>query len=230
MLTLSLRALTVGAVTEEERDREVLSTGQVVAYNLARARALRGWSQQQAADHLEPHLGVRWSNVVLSAAERSYAGKRIRQFTVDELLAFAQAFTLPVVWFFLPPGADADEEQALYPLVCPSKAGPTEENTLNPNDLLRLTLNARLGDLIGEIAARVDSYNQDDQRDGDRATLAGVRGMPVDHVTLWVRAVMSEALTRDPSDLAVMRTTVRQLADQLDLLAPTELNDEEEQR
>lgn len=229
VLTLSPRTFRVLAVAEEEQGREVLSAGQVVAYNLARARALRGWSQEQAALRLEPHLGVRWSNVVLSAAERSYAGKRVRQFTPDEIVAFAQAFTLPVVWFFLPPGADADQEHALYPLVCPSKGEPTEENTLSPDELLRLTLNARLGDLIHEISARVDSYKEDDQRDGDRVTLAGARGMPVDHVALWVRAVMSEALVQDPSTLAVMARTVRQLADQLDQFVPEKINHEEEQ-
>ena len=51
--------------------------------------------------------------------------------------------------------------------------------------------------------------------------------MPVDHVALWVRAVMSEALAGDPSTLAVMRTTVRQLADQLDRLVPENNNKEQ---
>ncbi len=227
VLTLSPQPFRLLAVAEEEQGREVLSAGQVVAYNLARARALRGWNQEQAATRLEPHLGVRWSNVVLSAAERSYAGKRVRQFTADEIVAFSQAFELPVVWFFLPPGTD--EEEAFYPLVCPSKAAPNEENVLDPNELLRLTFNAHLGDLIREITRRVDSYKRDDQPDGDRGTLAGVRGMPVDHVALWVRAVMSEALAGDPSTLAVMRTTVRQLADQLDRLVPDENDNDEEQ-
>ncbi len=208
--------------------RKVLTPGQVVAYNLARARALTDWSQEQAARRLEPHLGVRWSNVVLSAAERSYAGKRVRQFTADEIVAFAQAFELPVTWFFLPPGADADDEEDLYPLVSPSKKGPDEENVLDPNQLLRLTFNAQLGDLIREITKRVDSYQRDDQPDGDRATLAAVRGMPVDHVSLWVQAVMSEALAGDPSTLAVMRSTVRRLADQLDRLIPEDRNEKEE--
>ncbi len=228
MLTDSLRALTLRVVVEEEQERQVLTPGQVVAYNLARARALRGWSQQQAAIRLEPHLGVRWSNVVLSAAERSYAGRRIRQFTADEIVAFARGFELPVAWFFLPPGAEAEGEEGRYPLVCPSKEGPNEENVLDPNELLRLTFNAHLADLIREISQRVDSYQRDDERDGDRATLAAARGMAVDHVALWVRAVMSEALAGEPWTLGVMRTTVRQLADQLDRLVPDERNSEEQ--
>ena len=76
---------------------------QVVAYNLRRARNLHGWTQDEAAAALEPYLGVRWSRVVFSSAERSTAGERIRQFSADELVAFAAAFELPISFFFLPP-------------------------------------------------------------------------------------------------------------------------------
>ncbi len=44
---------------------------QVVAYNLTRARELRGLTQDAAAAALEPYLGVRWSKVGFSQAERS---------------------------------------------------------------------------------------------------------------------------------------------------------------
>ncbi len=82
-----------------------LSPGQLVAYNLARARKLRGWTQEQAAKELRPYLGMLWSKAVYSAAERSVTGARIRHFDPDELLAFARAFKLPISWFFLPPDA-----------------------------------------------------------------------------------------------------------------------------
>jgi hypothetical protein len=39
----------------------------------------------------------------VSAAERSVDGARIRQFTADDIVAFAQAFELPIGYFFLPP-------------------------------------------------------------------------------------------------------------------------------
>jgi hypothetical protein len=80
-----------------------LSPNQVVAYNLAQARLLRGWTQDQAADALEPHIGTRWSKATFSAAERSMDGERVRQFDADEIVAFARTFDLPVSWFFLPP-------------------------------------------------------------------------------------------------------------------------------
>lgn len=80
-----------------------LSPNQVVAYNLAQARLLRGWTQDKAADALEPHIGARWSKATFSAAERSMDGERVRQFDADEIVAFARTFDLPVSWFFLPP-------------------------------------------------------------------------------------------------------------------------------
>ncbi len=79
------------------------TVNQAVAFNLRRARELRGWTQETAADHLEPFLGKRWSRAVFSSAERSVDGKRVRPFDADELVAFARAFGLPVQWFLLPP-------------------------------------------------------------------------------------------------------------------------------
>ena len=80
-----------------------LTPNQVVAYNLAQARLLKGWTQDQACVALEAHLGNRWSKANYSAAERSVDGSRVRQFDADEVVAFARAFDLPLTWFFLPP-------------------------------------------------------------------------------------------------------------------------------
>jgi hypothetical protein len=79
-----------------------LTPNQVVAHNLRVAREERGLTQEQAAKQLEPFLGERWSVAVFSAAERSVAGKRIREFNADEIHAFARGFELPVGYFFLP--------------------------------------------------------------------------------------------------------------------------------
>ncbi len=76
---------------------------QVVAYNLTLAREHRGWTQDEAAGALAPYLGKRWSKASFSQAERSVAGKFIRNFDADEIVAFARAFEVPVTWFFLPP-------------------------------------------------------------------------------------------------------------------------------
>lgn len=80
-----------------------MTPNQVVAHNLTRAREWKGWTQEQLADALEPFLGKRWSKASVSQAERSVAGKFIRQFDADEIVAFARALDLPVGWFFMPP-------------------------------------------------------------------------------------------------------------------------------
>lgn len=88
-----------------------LTANQVVAYNLARARELRGLTQDEAAELLAPFLGVRWSKASFSQAERSFGGKVVRKFDADEIVAFARAFDLPVTWFYLPPPPAADGAQ-----------------------------------------------------------------------------------------------------------------------
>lgn len=88
--------------------RRTYSPNQVVAYNVGRARALRGWTQEQAAGELSQYLEKRWSRASYSAVERSIGGGRVKQFSADELVALARGFGLPLLWFFLPPPLDDD--------------------------------------------------------------------------------------------------------------------------
>jgi transcriptional regulator with XRE-family HTH domain len=83
--------------------RRTYTPNQVVALNVARARALRGWTQEEAAAALAPYLGTRWSVASFSAIERSTAGTRVKQFSADELVALSRGFGLPIGWFFVPP-------------------------------------------------------------------------------------------------------------------------------
>lgn len=80
-----------------------ISVSQLVGYNLTRIRKALGDSQDQATERLAPFLGTRWSKTVYSLAERSYYGKRVRQFTAAELAAFALGFGVPAWYFYLPP-------------------------------------------------------------------------------------------------------------------------------
>src|SRR3974390_3261592 len=80
---------------------------QVVAQNLPRARELRGWTQEEAADALAPYLGARLSGASLSAIERSIRGTRVKVFSADELVALSRAFELPLGWWFTPPDEGA---------------------------------------------------------------------------------------------------------------------------
>jgi len=80
-----------------------LTPNQLVAANLSRARALRGWTQEDAARRLQPYLGQRWSRASFSAAERSVEHPdKQKQFSADELVALAATFELPVSFFLNP--------------------------------------------------------------------------------------------------------------------------------
>jgi transcriptional regulator with XRE-family HTH domain len=79
---------------------------QIVAYNFRRARELRGWTQDEAALRLEPFLGQRLRQASVSAIEGAFAGERRREFDAQEILSFACAFDVPLLWFFLPPPDD----------------------------------------------------------------------------------------------------------------------------
>ena len=88
--------------------RRTYSPNQVVALNVARARAMRGWTQEQASAAIAPYLGARLSNASFSSIERSIGGTRVKQFSADELIAFSRGFDLPIGWFFLPPPPEQD--------------------------------------------------------------------------------------------------------------------------
>jgi hypothetical protein len=89
--------------------RRVMTPNQIVAHNVAKARTLRGWTQEQAADALAPYLGAKLSGASFSALERSaWKVDRIKQFSADELLALSRGFDLPIGYFFTPPPPAAD--------------------------------------------------------------------------------------------------------------------------
>lgn len=81
---------------------KVANLNEVIAYNFRAARELRGWTQEEVALRLEPLLGQRLPQASISGIERTYKGERQREFDAHEILAFALAFDLPMIWFFLP--------------------------------------------------------------------------------------------------------------------------------
>src|SRR3954463_1634723 len=84
--------------------RRVMTTNQIVAHNVAKARAIRGWTQDQAAEAIAPFWGARMSEASFSALERSaWNPSRIKVFSADELLALSRGFDLPIGFFFTPP-------------------------------------------------------------------------------------------------------------------------------
>lgn len=89
-----------------------IDLNQVVAYNLREARQLRGWTQEELADRLEPYLGQRLTQAGVSSMERAWDGERRREFDAHELLVFAMVFNLPILYFLLPPPGDHRRLQA----------------------------------------------------------------------------------------------------------------------
>ena len=83
-----------------------IDLNQVVAYNIREARQLRGWTQEELADRLEPYLGQRLTQAGVSSIERAWDSDRRREFDAHELLIFAMVFDLPILWFLLPPPGD----------------------------------------------------------------------------------------------------------------------------
>ncbi|MGH2625627.1 MAG: helix-turn-helix domain-containing protein [Anaerolineales bacterium] len=89
--------------------RRTMTPNQIVAFNVAKARALRGWTQEQAAEALAPYLGAKLSGASFSALERSaWTVDRIKQFSADDLLALSRGFDLPIGYFLTPPPPDLD--------------------------------------------------------------------------------------------------------------------------
>lgn len=78
------------------------SVNMLVGHNMAEYRSAAGITQEE----LGKRLGG-WTKVAVSAAERSWDGKRVRQFSADDLVAIAAALGVPVVALLLPP-SDAD--------------------------------------------------------------------------------------------------------------------------
>ncbi len=88
---------------------DAVDVNRVISYNLRIAREQKGWTQEQFADRLEVVTGRRPTQTSVSALERAWEGRKRREFDAQELVDFAVALNVPVVWFFLPPPGDRRE-------------------------------------------------------------------------------------------------------------------------
>lgn len=178
-----------------------LTPNQVVAFNLARAREWKGWTQDEAADALEPYLGRRWSKASVSQAERSIAGRFVRQFDADEIVAFARAFDLPIGWFFMPPPPWSDKPGTPVKLAAPD----AERFGLPLAELLDLVFGTEQQQAL--LTIRLEAWL--DQRPS-QLTAAQER------ITAMVRARI-DALAGDTlSQLTDWQTTLRAMANHIE--------------
>ena len=86
-----------------EAEQPAWTPNQVVAANLQRLRQSRGLTQGEVARLLSSYSAKTWSEATYAHAERSVTGNRIREFTADDLVTFARAFDVPVLYFLTPP-------------------------------------------------------------------------------------------------------------------------------
>jgi hypothetical protein len=186
-----------------------MAANQVVAYNLARARELRGLTQEEAAAVLEPFLGVRWSKASFSQAERSVAGKFVRKFDADEVVAFARAFDLPVTWFYLPPLPPPDGTVRGGPSKAGAKAAAEESALLVDlvfgDDRHRPVLEERLRQFLTQAGAARLTRAQRQVSALAASRVDALVGEVLGEIDEW------ESLLRTVADkLDVLRTRARQ--------------------
>ncbi|MBW3651610.1 MAG: helix-turn-helix domain-containing protein [Actinobacteria bacterium] len=178
-----------------------LTPNQVVAHNLTRAREWKGWTQDETAEALEPYLGKRWSKASVSQAERSVAGRFIRNFDADEIVALARAFGLPIGWFFMPPAPWSDQLGVPVKLSTPDakRAG------LALAELVDLVFGDEEGQAL--LSLRLQEWLR--QRP---AQLSRAQERIRDMVRAKVEAVARETL----SELSAWQTTLRTMANHIE--------------
>ena len=113
------RGIAAGSPGRWVRSAGTVSVLQVVAHNLRTGRQIRKLTQEALGRVLTDITGTPWSRATVSAAENGWRGKkrRVRHFDAEELVAFAIALNLPLIWFFLPPlmkpnNTNAGEQEA----------------------------------------------------------------------------------------------------------------------
>jgi transcriptional regulator with XRE-family HTH domain len=118
------RKLATGSAYADLPGRHV-TVSQLVAYNMARFRKAAGLTQEELGERLGG-----WSGASVSAAERSWDGKRIRKFDADEIMNIAMTLDVPLVALFLPPEDDGVDIRYLFDLAGESAPVPSDTRTM----------------------------------------------------------------------------------------------------
>jgi hypothetical protein len=80
-----------------------LTANQVIAHNVEAARQRKHWTQLKTVKQLR-RFGIRWGRTAYAmAVSASAKGGHVREFSADEILAFAQCFGIAIWRLFIPP-------------------------------------------------------------------------------------------------------------------------------
>ncbi len=181
--------------TEPGAPTRHVTVNQIVAWNIA-------WLRREA-DLKQEELGelLGWPQNKVSEAERSWNGKRTREFDAETLIALAMALEVPVNAFFLPPH---DDGQDVTYMIRP--AGQAEDRGMG--DMMKFAITDTDGDT--EIMA---SY---------RRRLLGAVGKYLGEgwrsdVARWLRrAVGREAIREGAYSMRGLRASLLALAEDVD--------------
>ena len=148
-----------------------ITVNQLVAYNMAAFRKAAGLGQQEFGEPLG------WSAASVSAAERSWDGRRIKKFDADEIVLIAAALGVPLAALFLPPEDHGTAVQYVLHF------GGKKVKSLD--DLLPLALPGFGGD-----SPAMEAYRK-------RIIAAGASGLEVDNVETARRVLELAQRTAD---------------------------------
>ena len=150
-----------------DRVKVKFTVNQLVGFNVTYFRKAAGLTQEELGERLGG-----WSAASVSAAERSWDGKRVRKFDADELVTIAEVLGVPVPGLFLPPDEGGPSIQYVLDLGIPGQETcedwlslilPADEGESPVMDAYRKRLIA--------IGARPESFERDVQ-DEHREALA----------------------------------------------------------
>ncbi len=88
---------------QSDLPERVVTANMLVAYNLTFFRKAAGMTQEEFGERMGG-----WTKVAVSAAERSWDGKRVRQFDAGLIADIAAVLDIPLPALFLPPADDGE--------------------------------------------------------------------------------------------------------------------------
>jgi transcriptional regulator with XRE-family HTH domain len=199
------------ATPRQQGGERYMDVNAIVSYNLKAIREKRGWTQEDVAAGLARLTGHRLPQASISAMERGYDGDRRRRFDAHELYLLSMVFSVPIVYFFIPPpdtkmGELADTHRPISELYV-SVLG--REYQLEDLDERLANLNLTNPDEVDDIAAAIFGSKE-----------AAARNWH-DHYRTWRKKRLAEMARTYGDQLDEVAEFLGKFANQITQLGPT---------